>query len=141
TKAAGDHRHAETLAMKPWCGARQAMSALAGFKRLLGNKSLAPGSLREISVEVAKAYIQTIDRPKLPTSRQDSFANLRYQFALAAYEPDGLYDVARDDLRIDGRFDALAKKIVIRHGADLDAHYPRHWPARVSIIDDAGTKH
>lgn len=141
TKLAGDHRHAETLAMKPWCGARQAMSALAGFKRLLDGKSLAPESLREILVEVPKAYIQMIDRPQLPTSRQESFANLRYQFALVAYEPDGLYDVARDDLRIDERFGSLAKKIRISHGADLDTHYPRQWPARVSVIDDAGAKH
>lgn len=137
----GDHRHVETLAMKPWCGARQTMSATAGFKHLLETKSLAPDSLREILVEVPKAYIQMIDRPQLPSSRQESFANLRYQFALAAYEPDALYDVARDELPIDGRFDALAKKIHVSHGADLDAHYPRHWPARVSIVDGAGTEH
>lgn len=141
TKPTGDHRHAETLAMKPWCGARQTMSALAGFKRLIETKSLAPDSLREILVEVPKAYIHMIDRPQFPASRQESFANLRYQFALAAYAPDDLYDVARDELPIDGRFDSLAKKIRISHGADLDAHYPRHWPARVSIVDGTGAKH
>lgn len=141
TKPAGEQRHAADLAMKPWCGARQAMSATAGFKRLLETKSLAPESLREITIEVPKAYIQMIDRPQLPASRQESFANLRYQFAIAAYEPDGLYDVTRDDLPTDGRFTALAKTITIRHGTDLDAHYPRHWPARVSIVDGTGAKH
>jgi 2-methylcitrate dehydratase PrpD len=131
---------AESLAMKSWCGARQAMSALAGFKQLIATKSVAPESLREITVEVPKAYIQMIDRPSLPQSRQESFANLRYLFGLAAYAPDGLYDVARENLRIDDRFAALAGKIRIAHGPDLDAHYPRHWPARVSVIDGAGTK-
>jgi 2-methylcitrate dehydratase PrpD len=92
-------------------------------------------------VEVPKAYIKMIDRPSLPQSRQESFANLRYLFGLAAYAPDGLYDVARDNLRIDDRFAALAGKIRIAHGSDLDAHYPHHWPARVSVIDGAGAKH
>ena len=141
TDAPGERRHAATLAMKSWCGARQAMSALAGFKRLTETKPLAPENLREITIEVPKAYIQMIDRPGLPNSRQESFANLRYLFGLAAYAPDGLYDVARENLRIDARFDALAKKITIRHGADLDSHYPRHWPARVTVIDGTGAKH
>lgn len=136
-----ERRHAATLAIKSWCGARQAMSALAGFKRLTETKPPAPESLREITVEVPKAYIQMIDRPGLPNSRQESFANLRYLFGLAAYAPDGLYDVARDDLRIDERFTTLAGKIRIAHGADLDRHYPRHWPARVSIVGGDGAKH
>lgn len=138
TQAPGERRHAESLAMKPWCGARQAMAALAGFQRLIERPSLAPESLREITVEVPKAYLAMIDRASLPTSRQESFADLRYLFALAAYAPDGLTDVARENLRIDDRFATLAGKIRIRHGADLDAHYPRLWPARVSVIDSTG---
>jgi 2-methylcitrate dehydratase PrpD len=141
TEAMSDRRHAETLAMKPWCGARQAMSALAAFTALLERQAFAPDSVSGITVEVPKTYLQMIDRPGLPASRQESFAHLRYLFGLAAYAPDGLCDVARIDLHSDPRFAALAGKIGILHGADLDAHYPRHWPARVSVIDQAGTQH
>jgi 2-methylcitrate dehydratase PrpD len=141
TGDSGGRHHAEALAMKPWCGARQAMSALAAFKSLLAREAITAEAAREITVEVPKAYIQMIDRPGLPASRQESFAHLRYLFGLAAYAPDGLYDVARTDLHIDGRFAALARKIRILHGADLDAHYPRHWPARVSVTDGTGATH
>jgi len=141
TQAPDERRHAASLAMKPWCGARQTMAAVAGFQRLLKHPAIEPETLRDITVEVPKAYLGMIDRKALPNSRQESFADLRYQFALAAFAPDRLMDVARESLPIDGRFTALAGKIRIRHGADLDAHYPRHWPATVTLIDSSGASH
>jgi 2-methylcitrate dehydratase PrpD len=79
-----------------------------------------------------------IDRPGLPASRQESFANLRYLFGLAAFAPDGLYDVARATLHHDERFAALAPVIRIVADGGLDRHYPTHWPARVTIADRSG---
>lgn len=140
TRAANSY-HAQDIAMKAWCGARQAMSALAAFKRLLEETSLKADSLREISIEVPQAYIQMIDRPGLPNSRQESFANVRYQFGLAAFAPDRLYDVPRASLFKDERMQALAKVIRVSHGRDLDSHYPKHWPARVTVTDSAGATH
>ena len=141
TNPAGERRHAASLAMKPWCGARQTMAAVAAFQRLLQHRAIAPEMLRDITVEVPKAYLAMIDRKALPNSRQESFADLRYQFALAAFAPDRLMDVARESLANDSRFATLAGKITIRHGADLDRHYPQHWPAQVTITDSTGASH
>jgi 2-methylcitrate dehydratase PrpD len=135
---AGNEPHAAQLAMKAWCGARQAMAALAGFTSLLREHGLNATDLREILVEVPGAYLQMIDRPGLPRSRQESFANLRYLFGLAAFAPDGLYDVARDNLRVDSRFEALAQRIRIAPSEELARHFPRHWPAKVSVTDQQG---
>lgn len=141
TQAPGERRHAQNLAMKPWCGARQTMAAVAGFQRLLKHPAIAAETLRALTVEVPKAYLAMIDRKALPTSRQESFADLRYQFALAAFAPDKMMDVAREILASDERFATLAGKITIRHGADLDRHYPQHWPARVTVMDGTGASH
>jgi 2-methylcitrate dehydratase PrpD len=141
TRASDGRTHAQDIGMKPWCGARQTMSALAGFQCLLADQSLKPTALRQIVVEVPSAYLQMIDRPAAPASRQESFANLRYLFGLAAFAPGGLYDVARETLHWDERFAALAGKIRIVHAPDLDAHYPKHWPARIVITDDMGKVH
>lgn len=141
TRVPGERLHAESLAMKPWCGARQTMAAVAAFQSLLDGATSAPEGLREITVEVPAAYLAMIDRRALPKSRQESFADLRYLFGLAAYAPAALMDVVRERLPIDQRLTTLAAKIRILHGADLDAHYPRHWPARVSVIDHTGATH
>lgn len=141
TAPAGERRHAASLAMKPWCGARQTMAAVAAFQRLLQHPAIAAEGLRSIAVAVPKAYLGMIDRKTLPKSRQESFADLRYQFALAAFAPDRLMDVARENLANDQRFATLAGKISIRHGAALDSHYPQHWPAQVTVIDSSGLSH
>lgn len=138
TRSGGARYHLQDLAMKPWCAARQTMSALAAFQRLLADGTLKPAMLRQIVVDVPSAYLQMIDRPALPKSRQESFANLRYLFGLAAFAPAGLYDVARETLQQDAHFADLAGKIRIVHAPDLDAHYPERWPARVTITDDKG---
>ena len=140
-QAPKDRRQAESLAMKPYCGARQMMAALAAFQSLIERPDCAPESLGEIIVEVPNSYLAMIDRKTLPVSRQESFADLRYQFALAAFAPDRLLDVAREMLPIDSRFPTLAGKITICHGADLDQHYPQHWPARVTVTDQDGARH
>lgn len=136
-----DHPHALALALKCWCGARQTMAAIAAFKRLLEETALRPENLTAILVEVPGAYLQMIDRPGLPASRQESFANLRYQFGLAAFAPDALYDIVRQSLRGDERFTRLAGLVRIVAAADLDAHYPRYWPARVTITEASGATH
>jgi 2-methylcitrate dehydratase PrpD len=82
-----------------------------------------------------------IDQDSLPTTRPASFANLRYLLGLAAFSPDGLLDVVRDDLRIDARFTALAGRIHIEASDTLAARYPDIWPARVSVEKPDGTRH
>lgn len=129
------------LSFKPWCGARQTMTATAAFRDLLAESGADAEGLREVQVEVPEAHRAMIDRPRLAADRQESFADLRYAFGLVAFAPDGLFDVQRDALCRDPRIDALAGKIRITGDAALTQPYPVRWPARVTILAADGTQY
>ena len=129
------------LGLKPWCAARQTIAAISGFLELLQKHDFEPAALARIEVEVPREYAAMIDQQEMPASRPASFANLRYLLGLASFAPRGLLDVRRDDLRIDSRFDSLARIVRIEATDDFSASYPAHWPARVSVETKGGTRH
>jgi 2-methylcitrate dehydratase PrpD len=132
---------ASELGLKPWCAARQTMAAIAGFEKLCSAHGLDPAALKRILVEVPPAYAAMIDHKSLPAARPGTLANLRYLLGLAAFAPEGLTDVRREDLRIDGRFEALARIIRIEPTDDFQAPYPARWPARITLETAAGARH
>jgi 2-methylcitrate dehydratase PrpD len=67
-----------------------------------------------------------------------SFGNIRYQFGLAAFHPESLFDAARTTKVEDARLDALMDKVVIKVDEALETHMPRCWPARIEVTTPAG---
>jgi 2-methylcitrate dehydratase PrpD len=49
--------------------------------------------------------------------------------------------VRRDDLRIDPRFETLAKIVRIEGNETLSQTYPARWPARVTVVTGDGRQH
>ncbi|MDH3239455.1 MAG: MmgE/PrpD family protein [Alphaproteobacteria bacterium] len=137
----GDALLTAGLGLKPWCAARQTMAAVTGFMELLRRHDLDAAALARVEVAVPPAYASMIDHDDLPTTRPASFANLRYLLGLAAFAPEGLLDVGREDLRIDARLDSLARRTHIEGSDALSARYPECWPARVSVETARGAHH
>jgi 2-methylcitrate dehydratase PrpD len=130
----------EGLGLKPWCAARQTMAATAGFRALLEAQKFDAQALAEVIIEVPNDYAAMIDHKDMPGSRPATFTNLRYLLGLAAFAPDGLTDVRRNDLRIDPRFKALAKIVRIEGNEVLSQAYPARWPARVTVVTEDGRR-
>lgn len=118
------------ISMKPCCTGKQVAAALTAFQELLA-KGLDPDAATKIEVYVPKRYAAMIDRRVMPGTNRSTTGNTRYQFGLAAYHPDGLFDAARPTRIEDARLDALMDKITIAVDESLEKHMPRHWPARV----------
>jgi 2-methylcitrate dehydratase PrpD len=127
----GTSAYAE-LSMKPYCSAKQAIAATQAFHGLL-DEGLAPQTIRSITVRVPPAYAKMIDRKPETGSRSSLFASVRYQMALAAYNRDRLYDIARSEAVLDDPMTALMGKVVIEADEALMSHYPQNWPAVVSV--------
>ncbi len=125
------------LSLKPCCTAKQVASALAAFGDLL-ESGLNAESATAIEVFVPPRYAAMIDRPSGADAHLSSFISTRYQFGLAAFHPEGLYDAARTDRVADARLDALMDRITIRADEALDLQMPRCWPARVEITTPDG---
>ncbi|MGE0651490.1 MAG: MmgE/PrpD family protein [Alphaproteobacteria bacterium] len=132
---------ANEISFKPWCGARQTMAAVAAFRTLVEEDGLSPELVREVTVAVPAAYRGMIDRPRLAADRQESFADLRFNLGLAAFYPDGLYDVVRAAIPDDRLISALAGKVRVVADGGMTAHYPRRWPAVVTVVGNDGKVH
>ena len=81
----------------------------------------------------------TINHPGLPANHLQSVSSVQYQIAMAAFHPQSLTDLKREQLIGGRRVKALMEKIQVRASRELERYYPSVWPARVEVtIDNKG---
>lgn len=119
-------------AVKSFCSARQAMTAVSALRAILATEDLPVGAIDRIEVEVPAEYAAMLDKPTV-SARRESLSSVQYQLALAALEPDGLLDVDRPTLRTNPAVRSLMSTIQVRPAGDLSTRYPAQWPARVRV--------
>jgi 2-methylcitrate dehydratase PrpD len=136
----GVRYEAAASCIKPWCAAKQTIAATDAFRALLREERLDPRGVRDIVISVPAAYRAMIDKPALPRVRQESFASVQYQLALAAFAPDKAYDVARTDIASTADVARLMSVTSVVAEARLDAAYPAAWPARVALTTSDGVR-
>ncbi len=137
TEGLGSSYIVNDISMKPCCTGKQVAAALAGFQKLLAD-GLDPEAATKIEVHVPKRYASMIDRRVMPGTNRSTTGNTRYQFGLAAFHPQGLFDAARPERVHDARIDALMDKVSIVVDESLECHMPRYWPARVEVTTSQG---
>jgi len=138
TEGLGNGSAVTTLSLKPFCSAKQSVGAVAGLRAILA-RGIDPNSVRAVKVFVPEAYRMMISHPATAGNRSSSILSVAYQLGLAAYDPDGLYDVAREHVAINPRVIDFAKKVTIAADPALAAHYPARWPARIEVETSSGT--
>jgi 2-methylcitrate dehydratase PrpD len=127
-----------SLSIKPFCSAKQAVAAVAALRAILG-RGVAPDSIRSVKVLVPEAYRVMIGHPASAGNRSSSILSVAYQLAIAAHDPDQLYDVARERIAASGPVVEFAKKVTVAADDKLAAHYPARWPARIEVETASGT--
>jgi len=130
----------DAVSFKPVCAAKQTIAAIQGFRELVASGADMDGA-RSVTVAVPAAYREMIDRTTFPVARQDSLSNVRYSLALALAAPERLLDIHRETLVDTPRIRALMAKTDVAIDPALDAHYPRDWPSRVTVIASDGVVH
>jgi 2-methylcitrate dehydratase PrpD len=120
------------LSLKPFCTAKQAVGAVAALQAIL-KRGIDAGSVRAVRVYVPEAYRGMISTSASPANRTSSIVSAAYQLALAARDPDGLYDISRESVDTSGPVAAFAALVKIDADPALAQHYPARWPARVEV--------
>jgi 2-methylcitrate dehydratase PrpD len=128
----------ERVSVKPYCAAKQAISGIEGFLRILDEEGIDVQSIQRVVVGVPDQYVRMIGQPGLPRDRLSSITSVRYQLALAAYDRDGLIEVARTKLHDEDHFRTFMDKVVVEPANDLQPYYPMAWPARVDVYTPSG---
>ncbi len=122
--------------MKPWCAAKQTVSATDAFRLYLaeGNSAARVASIR---AHVPTAYRAMISSK--PPGRLGRIIHLGWQLGLVAHNPQAMLDLDRDPAPQDALVEAFAQKVEIVADGALDAFYPAQWPARLEITLDDGS--
>jgi 2-methylcitrate dehydratase PrpD len=131
----------EELCYKPWCAAKQTIAATDAFRDILTTAKPNANNIVEIRIDVPPAYAAMIDRRTLPSGRQESFASVQYQLALAAFAPERAYDVVRDQIVGDANVARLMSVTQVVIDETMAASYPSAWPARVHVREAGGAEH
>lgn len=121
----------DEIGMKPYPTARQALAAIEAARELAADGDVS--TVDKIVVELPERQRTIVDRRRAPRTRLESFVSVQYQIALALAEPARLADVFRTPPFVDERVRRLMLRISVRRARDLDAAYPRTWPARVTV--------
>lgn len=129
-----------TLAQKPFCTSRQALSGTAGFMALAEREGLEPARIAHVRVEVPRSYAWMIEGAARPGERLSTATSQGFMIAMAALDRTALYDVFRAGPYDDALY-AFAQRVEVVASDAFDAVYPRIWPARVTIRLHDGHEH
>jgi len=122
---------------KPFCAARQTLSAIQGFREILPRVD--PATITRIRVAVPSATRAMIAAPFDPGGgRMGSIASLAYHLNLCLGAPARLHDIVRTPF-VAG-VSAVEAMLDIEDDPDMDRMFPEVWPARVLVIA-AGQAH
>lgn len=134
----GERFFIDETCVKPYPVARQALAAVEAFREIISTHKIDPESIEKVIVFVPGQFTAMIDNAKMPESRLESIVSVQYQISVAALEPAGLLDVKRAPLLWDSRISALMAKVLVKRSPELEAHFPRTWPARVEVNTKKG---
>jgi 2-methylcitrate dehydratase PrpD len=110
---------------------RQGLAAVEAFIDLHRESPIAPEE--PVDVVVPGAYLGMIRNIQPPFDRLGSLLSVPYQLALAACDPQTLYDVARARPPLSEAMALRLSHTTLRSDPEFDLGYPAHWGARVTV--------
>ena len=124
---------------KPWCAARQTMAAVQALREIIG-EGVAPGEMTRLSVGVPFPYLKMIDHGVIPGERMSYLTSVSYQMALYAFDPNASLDPRQVRDTLPREMEQFMARILVRSDEDLLRHYPRSWPALLSVDTAKGSR-
>jgi 2-methylcitrate dehydratase PrpD len=120
------------LSIKPFCSSKQCMASVESLRQIL-DRGVSPDEITRVAVNVPTAYANMIRTKARPHARSSTLVSAAHQLALAAWKPEGLYDVDRAGSIDDPNIVSFAAKVEVVDDAQLMTRYPEFWPARLEV--------
>gem|GEM_PF-4311924 len=117
--------------VKPFCGARQTLSATSALLELVESASLSVADIIRVRVAVPPLHLAMVNRTSIET-RLHAISSMQYQVALALLHPEDLYDLQRKPIA-DAAMTELMSRVEVRAEPRLLEHFPEQWSAIVEI--------
>ncbi len=120
------------LSLKPYCTARQALSAAEAMRGLMA-EGLDPETIVRIVIRVPTAYAVMVGQKLDPAIRASSYVSAAGLVAVAALAPGALYDVERASVLGDPRILRLSQLATVEADTAFDPGFPNIWPAELVV--------
>jgi 2-methylcitrate dehydratase PrpD len=127
----------DEVSFKPWCAAKQTMSAVQALRTIL-QQDVGADDVERVTVRIPPAYAVMIGSRPRAGDRGAHLTSVQYQLAVAALAPESGLDVAQDPGAAAERLYAFADRINVEVAEELQTHYPSRWPAELRVLTRAG---
>ncbi len=135
----GERLALDDTSFKPWCAARQTMAATQALREVIVD-GIAAESIASITVHVQPPTLKMIDHGVTPGDRASHLTSVQYHLALAACDPEALFDVGHASAALSPQVQDFMGRISVEADAALLVHYPKAWPARISVRTSHGVR-
>ncbi|MBS4026855.1 MAG: MmgE/PrpD family protein [Clostridia bacterium] len=126
----GQENLINSVSMKPYCSAKQALQSIYGLHRIL-NQGISANEIERVNIYVPPQFATMINHGV--TGRLSSLTSVQYQLSLAAYHPASLYDIDRSEIIESQEIMAFMNKVQVFGDSDLAIDYPEVWATRVEV--------
>jgi 2-methylcitrate dehydratase PrpD len=135
----GERLALDDTSFKPWCAARQTMAATQALREVMAD-GVAVESIASITVHVLPPTLKMIDHGVGPGDRASHLTSVQYHLALAAFDPEALHDVGHSPAALSPDVQDFMGRISVEADAALLPHYPKAWPARITVRTSQGVQ-
>ena len=115
------------------------MAAAQALKEIL-SEGMARSGVRGVVVRVPPPYLKMIDHGIVAGERTSFLTSAAYQLALAAFDPDAALHPGQAPASVPASIADFMAKVSVKSDEDLLQHYPKSWPARVTVTAAAGKR-
>ena len=125
--------HLPEVAFKPYPCARQLHAGVEALLRLLQRRRLTWERLEVIELAVPTANASMVDRPTITLTHAATVGSGQYVMAVTALR--GKIDLKSFDTEFleSTAVRTLMANVKLVAGKDLDCHFPKYWPGRVTV--------
>jgi 2-methylcitrate dehydratase PrpD len=127
----------QDISFKPWCAAKQTMSATHAISTILA-EGIERDDIEEIAIGIPPAYAAMIGHQPQQGSRASHLTSLKYHAALAVCAPAALFDISQSPGKSSAWVYEFVQKITMNVVPSLQEYYPARWPAEVRVVLRSG---
>jgi 2-methylcitrate dehydratase PrpD len=136
-----DRHFLPEVAFKPYPCARQLHAGVEALLKLIAQYSISADAIGAIELAVPTQNAGMVDRPATPTLRAATLGSGQYVMAVTALR--GKIDLAsfEDEYLQSEPVRQLMAKVNVSASTELDRHFPKYWPGRVTVRLADGREH
>ncbi|HEY7165083.1 MAG TPA: MmgE/PrpD family protein [Candidatus Binatia bacterium] len=121
------------VAFKPYPCARQLHAGVECLLRIMEQHAVSFPSIESIELELPTPIASMFDRRGSVTNRAALLGSGQFVMAVTAYRGRIDLDSFSDEFVTNDAIRSLSGRVIVKPEREMDRHFPRYWPARVTI--------